>query len=388
MVELLLQYGCFPKINSETLIIMEMHHDDALHYGYQFSVDMFVLLSKYQVDVFSHINEFYIDAIVIGDLDFIKFCLENGVDINYDNGAAQSKSIRYEMINIAEYLAQNGADINFFDIDQIIRCECGDEQVCKFIKYLVDSGINLNPNQHMINAVAMGSMYLTGYFIELGADIHIEDDLALFTAAHYGHTNMVTFLLEMGISTDNDKILPFISDSKSKEYEEIIARIKILANDVGPIPILVLVHVEMDLSKIFKILITNGFPKLDPLLFICILKDYRFVVDEEILEYFIENGFDIHTEYDGQTILEISVLYHRKELIKLLLDYGIRGKDSALKTAFKYSDSEMIRSLLDHGAEFDPETECNVFHDVIDLLETYGIVNHKLQLPQDNMIHY
>ena len=53
-------------------------------------------------------------------------------------------------------------------------------------------------NEKLIDASKTGDLSSVKYLIEMGADVHADDDYALRWAAEYGHLDVVRYLIERG----------------------------------------------------------------------------------------------------------------------------------------------------------------------------------------------
>ena len=90
------------------------------------------------------------------------------------------------------------------------------------------------------------------------------------------------------------------------------------------------------------------------------------------------DGKDINIQY----ILEAVVYIGSVELLQLCLKYGANphiNNHGPLHMALRCNNLDMIKLLLDPESVIDPNFECNVTTEIIDLLGQYQITSHKLK---------
>jgi len=123
-----------------------------------------------------------------GNLEIVKYLVENGVDIHYKNDKALRKSAREGHIEIFKYLVENGADIHA-DNDYAFSW-----------------------------SVVNGESRLVKYLIEKGVDIHYDNDYALRISAEYGRFKLVRYLLENGADINVIEDIDEIENEDMKKY--------------------------------------------------------------------------------------------------------------------------------------------------------------------------
>ncbi|AVL95018.1 ankyrin repeat protein [Moumouvirus australiensis] len=102
--------------------------------------ERFLFLIKNGADPF--VNNCVVLKQACGNIDIIKYFIENGVDINLDKGFILRKNLYNEYFEIVKFLLEYGADINFlnnFDIFLVIQ-----SRNIKILKLLVDAGVDLS----------------------------------------------------------------------------------------------------------------------------------------------------------------------------------------------------------------------------------------------------
>ena len=114
----------------------------------------------------STIEDQLIEASIDGDLDKVKYLVENGADVHADNDYALCLSAENGHFDIVKYLVENGTDIHAKN----------DHALCWSAKN--------------------GHLEVVRLLLENGADIHAHDDFALRLSAQKGHLEVVKYLIE------------------------------------------------------------------------------------------------------------------------------------------------------------------------------------------------
>jgi len=128
------------------------------------STNHLTLFENYQ----NNINRISYQTALLGELNYVKWSLKNGADINFVLRIASE----YGHLEIVKYLVENGADIHADD----------------------DSALRWASNY--------GRLEIVKYLVEKGADIHAKNDFALIWANMNGHLEVVKYLVEHGAGID------------------------------------------------------------------------------------------------------------------------------------------------------------------------------------------
>lgn len=107
-----------------------------------------------------------------GNLEVLKYLVENGADIHAAKDSALSSAAFNGHLEIVKYLVEHGADIHS------------------------------EHNRALRWAAERGYLEIVNYLVEHGANIHAKNDYALRKAEKYGHTEVVEYLKEV-IKNDN-----------------------------------------------------------------------------------------------------------------------------------------------------------------------------------------
>ena len=156
-------------------------------------------LSNYINYTMDEKNDALLKATMDGNLEVVKWLVENGADIHVDNDKPLDNAINYARdLDIVKYLVEKGADIHAQD-DQALKSAFFEFDL-EIVKYLVEQqGARVNVlNEHLGEAVVNGELDLIKYLVAHGADIHAEDERLLMVAAEFGELEIVRFLIGRG----------------------------------------------------------------------------------------------------------------------------------------------------------------------------------------------
>jgi hypothetical protein len=154
----------------------------------------------------------------IDSLEIVKYLVENGADINYNDRESLRSAIYNDNFEIVKFLVEKGADVNANRVLEL-AAENGNYEIVKFlvengaakeakndallkgirsfemVKYLVENGAD-NINLALIEASGQRKGYETvKYLVEKGADIHYENDSALNSAIYSRDVKTIKYLI-------------------------------------------------------------------------------------------------------------------------------------------------------------------------------------------------
>ena len=347
------------------------------------------------VDIIRHINELFIMAVMDKNLEFVKFCVEHGADINYDNGEPIWISCTRSLnVDIAKFLLQNGSTIDHINSDTIetgmiclslgnhININTNIFEFIELINLLIENGFCINDkiDRLLIHSAGCGLPDLVTYFINLGADVNASDNSALFLAASRGNIKTVGLLLEFGadIHALHDGILLFCLDRTNLHT---VMHDKLINSS------------ESNSSfEMFCLLIDNDAVLFDPSILISKLSNRSTdddvvpnssaiisklssrIIDDRIIEYFIEN-----TDINISELFLACVYSNKSNIMTLILQQKEEqiNKNAMLQMAIMWGNLAGVKILLDYGAQLDmPKYSTSA--KIIELIESYGINNHNL----------
>lgn len=152
------------------------------------TIDNVILLLNYGLVIEKEKLSSIIESAITADnvhvgLDQIEFFLDRGADPAgfFSNKLVLESIVSYEKIPILKFIAETYYDRLKPELDRLV-----------------------------LVSVANGYIDLTMYLINLGADIHTEDDKAMLMAMFFGHGPMVKLLIELGINIHTLKHDPFL----------------------------------------------------------------------------------------------------------------------------------------------------------------------------------
>jgi hypothetical protein len=163
-------------------------------------------LVSHEIHITNHIDKISAIYINANDLLGIKYCVENGADVNYLLREIPEKV----NLDIVKYLIDNGADVNKLEFENIIRIMKSTE----IIILLIESGLDISEYKFklVLRSISNCNDVLVTYLIKLYPDlIPMEDNLLLFYATYTGYLNIISILLDHGadIHANNDSISLF-----------------------------------------------------------------------------------------------------------------------------------------------------------------------------------
>ena len=351
---------------------------------YIFGFEMILVLEKSDIDIIKYINKLNIIAIGHANLDFVKYCVQNGADPTYENNYPIKEACKMRSPDISAFLLEFGADINSIEITDLseVFCSWSGDDGLSYMKFLIANGFDYveKINLLFLESVASANCSLLSYFVELGADIHARDDLALFIAAYDEYADVLDILLDLGadIHAQNDSIISVITDLI--DPFDIENNYYFYRLDSGEF------HIYDIGSRgrcILKKLIKHGAAISDPRILSAVLADFTFGADIEIVAHILSMGIDINEKHKVKLCrlcednvmcilspLEASICTGQNIIAEFLIQNGA-AYDNALGLAIKYENLAIIELLLELGLEVDFEYDTS--EKILDLLAKHGI---------------
>ena len=340
-------------------------------------ISTFVHLEKYNIDITSYIRDISLIYCCYNNLEEIIFCLRYGADINYLLELIVLSP--YINVDTIKYLLENGADLNRISIKDIINNSNLDVIIC-LVEYGLD--ITIYIPELIFHAIRNNQLPYLIYLMNYCSDIpdrartgfecktfepviHIYDELYLFSAVYFYHTEIVEVLLNMGadINADDDKILLFSKPHLEKKLEK--AKINFLITN------------SQNGRKLhmFNFLLNHGAVITDVNIVIQEYLRYSYEdIDEALIAHFIDLGYDLnslntyttlHNDeiIEFKSMLEYMVCFYNTDAVKLLLKYGADisvNNYGCIRLAVKHHMTQMISILIKGN---------NIPTDILDLIE-------------------
>lgn len=187
---------------------MNAQNQDALKYAIKRDkFECFKLLYDNFIDK-QNVNIMCIcQAIIKNNLQVIEYIIEmepnlvNNIEIYND---IYRQICFSDMYNLLEYfLNLNNYSMTHLDLALSSSIRYNNYS---FIKHLVNLGANINDviniNEALIIACRVNRTNCLKFYIELGADIHYQNDQALITACEEGNVDIVKYLLDLGLDVN------------------------------------------------------------------------------------------------------------------------------------------------------------------------------------------
>lgn len=313
-------------------------------------------------------KEQLIEAVLAGDAATVEQILKAGIspDVTDSSGDSILELAVFDAISsgntdIVELLVNHGADVNVLTKvrDELLpqAAQAGQPEVTQLLldagadvnstmTFVANSGAYFNEAPAILHAVDDNHIEVVELLIAYGADVNLTEKAfnghALFSAAFYNYTELVTLLLDNGadphIHTNWDEgITPLHGAADNGSAQAIQALLDGGANpdiqtNTGLTPIMHMISYGWAGNK------------------------------HEIAKTFLEGGADPNVQdNEGNTALHIAIREDVPIVIPLLIEHGIaldienNDGDTALHIAVKRKRAEVVSILLENGASFDLE---------------------------------
>lgn len=137
-------------------------------------------------------------AAKIGNYEIVKWLVEDGVNIHYEEDAALSFASEKGHQEIVKYLVEKGADIH--ERDDVALGYASRNGNLEIMQFLVEAGANVNAHNGYALRIAASKGHLDAvkYLIEHGADINVMGGEPLIGAAYNRKLDVVKYLVSRG----------------------------------------------------------------------------------------------------------------------------------------------------------------------------------------------
>jgi ankyrin repeat protein len=326
---------------------------DNVEHGVRFELSTILSLEKY-IKINNYINEFTTMFFLANNIDGLKYCLDNGADVNCIWNTLNDDT----SVKTISYLLDLGVDINLI-VYENIECiigfnDCGSDVVI----FLIVHGLDISNyiTKMLTDSIFFDSPKILEYLILFGADIHSDNEL-LHYAAESGSIECVKILLKFGIDINigNGSILLFMDRIKESLYSR---------------------HMWFSMATL---LIRSGVIITDPTYIFCSYakKIGELEYDEELFTLLLEFGIDFNVIHDSKYVLEWVTWQNSIELLTLCIKYGADpyiNDMSLLKIAISHGRGDLTKYLLELGLVIDSNFECKfTFKCIINLLNSHNI---------------
>ena len=329
-------------------------------------------------------DELLLKASEKGDLEGVKFLIENGADVNAKGCCDYTplhEAAEKGHLEVVKYLISKGADVNakstgvFTSGYTPLHMAAGGGYL-EVVKYLVSNGVDVNAKGEygdtpLHEAAEKGHLEVVKYLVKNGADVNAKNedgDTPLYYAAYKGHLEVVKYLISKGAVVNAKGCCDYTPLHKAAEKGHLEVVKYLVSNGVdvnakgeyGDTPL----HeaAEYGYLEVVKYLVKNGADVNargkngeTPL---------HKVAEKgnlEIVKYLVENGADVNIkDNEGKTPLDIAF---EKGFVRcvfsLLKGRELSGdeKNRLLLVAVKKGNLEDVKFLIKKGA--DPMAKVN-----------------------------
>lgn len=293
------------------------------------------------------------NSVKSGHIEIVSYLVNNGALINARKSNALIKSAEYGNFNITKYLIESGANIlncwfellcyaiqysnseilpfilsyeikiSEEDLESILEKIIEYEDL-KFIDLLADYNIHFDNDKAFLFSVLYDNFTCVEYFINLGADIHVQEDKALCECIEGGFIEIFNYLIQLGASIDGEKEINFVESDDLDIFKYIVEYRNLDIND----------------EHLWKTVVHNG--------------------GENIINYLINEGVDyrMDNDYALHYFLKIRYSHHIKLLLKYYddntLDELLQNSEIqslVYKFTTYYNNERLINAMKNNGSD-------------------------------------
>lgn len=295
------------------------------------------LLIKYGLQItVAELNYIFTECFVYEeDIANNTFLIDLGADPNwiFERELRTQQNPNYEFASVCSYNSKYYHGLNSY-LELFVSM--GRIAHINFLAEIDPERIRLESNRLFIISCANGSIKMMEYFLNLGADIHYENNLALITACYFGHLSVVEYLLHhIDLNNIIENLLSITlygnverNNHQNRRYNiyNTLVNTHIFRND--------LYNYGNDVDNIFELLVRHNvkIPSYD---FLDILPKQHYT--KEFVSLLLLHGYDINSTFNmdcyrsgiilnvhavNVTMLEVCIRLGKTDIVKLLLDSG------------------------------------------------------------------
>lgn len=160
-------------------------------------------------------------------LNFVKLCIESGVNINCNESIALISAIENGNHQLVELLVSSGIDVcakNNQALISICDYDDGDEQGINMLRLLVENGADCTDQNNRAICIASEFGWLEGvkFFVDNGADPYTQNNKPLYLACYNNELSVVNYLLDVGAELNNESISSAFNSVNKSELQKIL----------------------------------------------------------------------------------------------------------------------------------------------------------------------
>jgi ankyrin repeat protein len=332
-------------------------------YGIEFSTAQILTKHGYKFDSLTINNLFIRSFLADDDLEHSYYLINHGADANCicDRESRPCRNDNTYVVFTKEYLELNSYLEHLVVDNKLLQMEYLAQNHFHKLKSELD--------RLFVVAMANGHIRMGLYLLDLGADLHYQNNQALIWATFFGHVDSVNLLIERGVILDGMTknlfmivICGYIESNShtigpsDTYYDKLINNFDIFKNDefcsgngyLEIFKLFIMHQVKIPTYKIFQIMPENFY-------------------DEDIFTYLVANGIDLNQELvlsipgisrnAKATVLVLSILFDKYAVTKILLEAGSDPKtydNRAIKIAMNMKLTNVVDLLMKYGAECEP----------------------------------
>ncbi|XP_077997116.1 putative palmitoyltransferase ZDHHC13 [Glandiceps talaboti] len=308
-----------------------------------------------------------IDAVISGDIEKVKFYLDNGYDVNYGAGEKRT-SLHYGAgnghLDICKLLLKAGAQVNAADEDNRTSlhyaADSGHFDICKL---LLEAGAKIDAVGEFLIAAGSGNIEKVKSCLENGYGVNDtneswENKTSLHYAAKNQHLDIFKLLLDAGAERDNEDLIVAAADGDIEKVKFYLENGYDVNYGAGYKRTSLHYAADNGHFDICKLLLEAG-AKIDAVGEFLIAAGSGNI---EKVKSCLENGYgvnDTNESWAYKTSLHYAAKNQHLDIFKLLLDAGAERDNTDLIDAVKSGDIEKVKFYLGNGYD-------------VNYAETYG----------------
>ncbi len=339
------------------------------------------------------------DPQAVMDVGKIRELIQAGAD---PNAACSNEGTEFTLLTYAAYygnlelakmLLENGADVNFEDADDVtpLFVAVQNGQDAEFIRFLIESGANVNDGKIIFNAIKHSSPKIMGMLIDAKMDVNTmtaAKSTPLMEAAAVGRLEMVELLLKHGadisvVSSEGTNAFHYaVVNSKHDVAQFLKARgaeiVKKTQEELDGKLLMTAINLyDEAIVKLYLGLGANPNGALTGGTKTTALMEAISKGKPGIAKMLIEAGADVNAkDILGQTALMIAVSKAPVEIVRMLLDAkadvnakDLKGLTALMRVGYDENQYTFVKMLLDAGAdvnECDNQGHTALYHRIIE----------------------